>query len=103
MSILLEFSMFPTDVGESKSQYVARSISIIKQSGLPYKMGPMGTVIEGEWDEVMDVVKKCQEAMSADCNRVYTNIKMDYRAGKSGRIQAKIESVKSKLKEDINS
>ncbi|MES0490248.1 MAG: MTH1187 family thiamine-binding protein [Leptospirales bacterium] len=103
MSILLEFSMFPTDVGESKSEYVARSISIIKKSGLPYKMGPMGTVIEGEWDEVMAVVKQCQEAMSSDCNRVYSNIKIDSRKGKSGRLQAKIESVKTKLGEDINS
>ncbi|MDH4201212.1 MAG: MTH1187 family thiamine-binding protein, partial [Spirochaetia bacterium] len=63
MSVLLEFSMFPTDKGESKSEYVARSIQIIQDSKLPYKMGAMGTTIEGEWDEVMAVVKQCFDEM----------------------------------------
>lgn len=102
MSVLLEFSMFPTDKGESKSEYVARSIQIIQDSKLPYKMGAMGTTIEGEWDEVMAVVKQCFDEMSNNCGRIYTGIKIDYRKDKNGRLAAKIESVEKKLGGKIN-
>jgi len=97
MSVLLEFSMFPTDKGESKSEYVARSIEIIKESGLPYKLGAMGTTIEGDWDEVMAVVKRCFDEMGKNSNRVFSSLKIDYRAGKDGRLVSKIESVEKKL------
>ena len=99
MSVVLEFSMFPTDKGESKSKYVARSIEIIKNSGLNYKMGAMGTTIEGEWDEVMAVVKQCFDTMTTDSNRVFTGIKIDYRKDSgTNRISDKIASVENKLK-----
>lgn len=103
MSVLLEFSMFPTDKGESKSKFVSRSIGIIEKSGLPYKTGPMGTVIEGEWDEVMAVVKECFETMSSDCGRVYTAIKADYRNSGENRLKTKIESIEEKLGHKIQS
>ncbi len=99
--ILLEFSMTPLDKGESVSKYVARSIDIIDKSGFPYKMGPMGTCIEGEWDEVFSVVKKCFEVMSQDCNRISIYIKADYRKGKSGRLDSKIKSVEEKLGREV--
>ena len=56
--ILLEFSMMPLDKGESVSKYVARSLEIIDKSGLDYRVNSMGTVVEGEWDEVMNVVRQ---------------------------------------------
>ena len=102
MSVLLEFSLFPTDKEESKSAYVAKSIEIIKNSKIPYKMGPMGTTIEGEWDEVMAVVKSCFEEMSKNSNRIYAGIKIDYRRDKTGRLVSKIESVEKKLGQKIN-
>ena len=95
--VLLEFSMSPFGKGESLSPYVARSLDIIDQSGLPCQLTPMGTIIEGEWAEVMAVVTACFEAMSADCERISTQIKIDYRAGPGGRIKAKVASVESKL------
>ena len=103
MSVLLEFSMFPTDKGESKSQYVARSMEIIQNSGLNYKVGPMGTTIEGEWDEVMSVVKACYMAMEKDCNRVYTGIKIDARKGSGNRLTGKLESLQKKVDKPLNS
>ena len=96
-TILLEFSMSPMTSGESVSKYVARSLEIIDKSGLPYRLNPMGTVIEGEWDEVMGVVKACWERMKADCDRISSIIKVDYRRGKSGRLESKIASVETKL------
>ena len=99
--ILVEFSMTPLTKGESVSKYVARSLDIIDKSGLDYRMNPMGTVIEGEWDEVFAVVKKCLDRMRKDCDRISTSIKVDYRKGKSGRIQTKMESVEKKLRKKL--
>ncbi len=95
--VLLEFSMSPLGQGESVSGFVARSIEIIESSGLDYRMNPMGTVLEGEWDEVMAVVTRCFERMSGDCDRVTASIKVDYRRGRKGRLEGKIESVENRL------
>jgi len=97
MSVLLEFSMTPLDKGESVGRYVARSLEIIAASGLPYRLNPMGTVIEGRWDECLRVVGQCFERMSADCNRVSCSIKIDYRKDKSGRLESKIARIEDLL------
>ncbi|MGN7611739.1 MTH1187 family thiamine-binding protein [Magnetococcales bacterium HHB-1] len=101
MAVLIEFSMTPLDKGESVSTYVARSLDIIDKSGLPYKLGPMGTCVEGEWDEVMAVVKSCYDRMQEDCKRISVQIKADCRKGKSGRLSGKIASVEGKLGREI--
>lgn len=95
--VLMEFSMFPLDKGVSLSPYVARSLDIIDRSGLPYRCHAMGTVLEGEYDEVMAVVKECFEAMAADCDRIECSVKFDYRRDRSGRLEGKIASVEEKL------
>ena len=95
--VLLEFSMFPVGKGESLSKYVARSLEIIDASGLDYRLGPMGTVLEGEWDDVFRVIRECYEAMCVDCPRIECSIKVDAREGASGRLTAKIDSVEQKL------
>ncbi len=95
--VLLEFSMSPLSKGESVSAYVSRSLEIIDKSGVDYRLNPMGTVLEGEWDEVFSVVKACFERMRQDCDRVSTVIKVDYRKGSKGRLSSKIESVEKTL------
>ena len=97
MSVLLEFSMTPLDKGESVGDYVARSLDIVDKSGLDYRLNPMGTVLEGEWDEVMDVVKKCYERMSQDCSRISVSRKIAARRNQSGRLAGKIDSVEKRL------
>ena len=97
MSIIVDFSMYPLDKGESLSPYVARSLKIIRESGLPYEFRAMGTSIEGEWDEVMAVVRRCYEEMRRDCGRISLSLKADYRKGPGGRIQRKVDSVNAKL------
>jgi uncharacterized protein (TIGR00106 family) len=94
---LLEFSITPLGKGESISQYVARSLDIIDRSGLDYRLNPMGTVVEGELDEVLAVLKQCVEAVAADCDRVTCAAKLDYRAGHSGSLKSKVASVEAKL------
>lgn len=96
MSLLIDFSIFPVDKGESVSAYVSKAVKTIKQSGLSFKIGPMGTAIEGEWDEVMALVKGCMDEMAQDSHRVYFTIKGDYRKGASGRIESKIRSVENR-------
>ena len=95
--VLLEFSMFPTSVGESKSAYVSRIIDIIDKSGVTYQLTPMGTILEGEWPEVMAVVTACFEALKADCPRISTQLKVDYRAGSESRMKTKIAAVENHL------
>ncbi len=94
---LLEFSMSPLAKGESVSQYVARSLEIIDASGLDYRLHAMGTIIEGELDELLAVLKKCFEAMAADCDRITCTAKLDYRRGASGRLESKVASVEEKI------
>jgi uncharacterized protein (TIGR00106 family) len=98
MSVIVDFSIFPLDKGESLSPYVARSIRIIQESGLPYEFRAMGTSIEGEdFDQVMAVVRRCFEAMQSDCGRVSLALKADYRRGATGRLKGKVDSVLAKL------
>ena len=97
MSVLVDLAMFPTDKGESVSPYISRIIRIIRDSGLPYRFGPMGTSIEGEWEEVMGLLTRCFEELKKDSNRIYMTMKVDYRKGEGGRIESKMRSVQSKL------
>lgn len=97
MSAIVEFSIFPLDKGESLSPYVARAIKIVKESGLPYRFGPMSTSIEGEWDEAMAVINRCFAELSRDCNRINLSLKVDYRKDSSGRMTSKITAVEDKL------
>jgi uncharacterized protein (TIGR00106 family) len=97
MSVLIDFTIYPMDKGDSLSPYVARALTVIKSSGLDYKLGPMGTSIEGEWEQVMDVVNRCFEELKTDCDRVSMMLRVDYRKDTSGRIKSKVTSVENKM------
>ena len=99
--VLLEFSMSPLGKGESVGKYVARSLDIIAKSGVDYRLNPMGTVLEGEWDDVFRVVRRCYERMKRDCSRISCTIKVDYRKGHSGRLSSKVASVERHLKRKV--
>ncbi len=97
--ILLEFSMSPLGVGA----YVARSLEIVEQSGLDYRLHAMGTILEGEWDDALAVVKRCYEAMLSDCPRISCSIKIDARERASGRLESKVRSVEKRLGRKLKS
>ena len=100
MSVLVEFAMFPTDKGESVSEYVSRIIKMFKESNIPYELTPMGTVFEvDKIEEATEVINRAYKLLEPDCNRVYTTIKMDIRKGKKNRMKQKIESIKKKIGE----
>ena len=91
--VLLEFAMAPAGQGESMSRHVARIVDLIDRSGVSYQLTPMGTILEGDWEEVMGVVTDCFRALQADCHRISMNMKVDYRAGSDSRLRSKIDAV----------
>ena len=99
--MLAEFSVFPIGKGEGLSQYVSQIIKMIDESGLEYRLNPMGTVVEGEWDEIFDLIKQCHQKMGQFSTRVITNISVDDRKGAIGRITGKIESVEKTIGREV--
>jgi uncharacterized protein (TIGR00106 family) len=98
---LAEFSIWPMDKGESVSKYVARALDIVDKSGLPYKLGPLGTCIEGEWHDVMAVIEHCYQALAEDCGRITCAIKIDYRKGRINSLEKKVASVEEQLGREL--
>ncbi|MDH4233178.1 MAG: MTH1187 family thiamine-binding protein [Nitrospirota bacterium] len=95
--MLAEFSIVPVGTGSSVSAQLAEVLRIVDESGLPYKVNPMGTVIEGEWDEVMKLIKKCHKIVMKNSERAITRIVIDDRMGKPNRIEAKVKSIERRL------
>lgn len=95
--MLVEFSIVPIGVGSSIGDQLAEVLRIVDASGLPYKVNPMGTVIEGEWDEVMKLVKKCHGVIMKTGERAITTISIDDRKGKPKRIDAKVKSIERRI------
>ena len=97
MSAMAFVSIAPLGEEESVSKYVARAVRVIKDSGLEWRLTPMGTIIEGENPaSVLRVINEAIEELD-DCNRISVSIKMDYRKDKSDRMAAKVESVMEKI------
>jgi uncharacterized protein (TIGR00106 family) len=99
--MLAFFSMIPLGTGISFSSKVAESIRVIEESGLDYKMTAMGTILEGDWNEISEVIGKCFEAMHKHSERVSCTIKIDDHAGRDGRLTGKIASVEDKLGHEV--
>ena len=98
MNILADLSIFPLDKGQSVSEYVAKAIKVIEKSSVEYQIGPMGTCIEGNLDQVMDIIKECMNVLGEDCNRIYLTLEVDYRKGRTGALKGKVASVQRHLK-----
>lgn len=99
--VLAEFSMFPTDKGESVSQWVSQVIKHIDETGITYRLTPMGTILEGSWDEVMKVITECFKILEPQCNRIYVTLKIDYRKGENSRIESKVQKIETLLQKPI--
>ena len=98
--MLAEFEIVPLGLGgASISGVLAKVAALIDQSGLDYRVGPMGTTVEGEWDRVLDLAKRCHEAMLQAAPRVMTTIRIDDRNDQPapGRITRKVASLEAKV------
>jgi len=96
--VVCEFSIVPLGAGESVSQHVAACMEIVRASGLSHQLTAMGTLIEGDWDAVMEVVRACHAAVRARTRRVLTTVRIDDREAPPGRLQEKIRSVETKVR-----
>ena len=95
--MLVAFSVTPLGVGEGVAEYVADAVRIVRESGLPNQTDAMFTTIEGEWEEVMAVVKQAVEAVAARAPRVSVTLKADIRAGVTGALQGKMDALEHYL------
>src|SRR5580698_7755074 len=95
--MVVAFSVTPLGVGEDVADYVADAVRVVRASGLPNRTDAMFTSIEGEWDEVMAVVKGAVEAVAARAPRVSMTLKADIRPGVTGGLDAKVESLEHHL------
>ncbi len=99
--MLTSLSIFPIDKGESVGKYVAKMVDIIDQSGLPYRVSSMSTVMEGSWDRVFAVIKKCHHSLVKESNRVYMVITIDDRKKAKNRLTGKVDRIEQVLKRKI--
>ncbi|CCH71561.1 MTH1187 family thiamine-binding protein [Nostocoides australiense] len=95
--MIVAFSVAPMTGGDSVSEQVAAAVRVVRESGLPNRTSSMFTEIEGEWDEVMDVVKRATEAAGAGAPRVSLVLKADIRPGHTGELDGKVERVERRL------
>ena len=95
--MLVAFSVAPLGSAESVSDAVADAVRVVRESGLPNHTDSMFTTIEGEWDEVMAVVKRATEAVGAYSGRVSLVLKADIRPGFTGELTAKVRRVEERL------
>ena len=96
-NMLVAFSVSPLGTGETVGAAVAEAVRVVRASGLPNRTDAMFTTIEGEWDEVMAVVKAATEAVAAHAPRVSLVLKADIRPGFTDLLTAKIASVERHL------
>ena len=97
--MLVAFSVAPAVADETGSvaAAVARAIAVVRDSGLPNRTSSMFTEIEGEWDEVMAVVKAACDAVAEVSPRVGLVLKADIRAGYAGQLTAKVDRIEALL------
>lgn len=106
MAVLVAFSVAPSGTGRpdaSVHDAVAAAVQIVRDSGLPNRTTSMFTELEGEWDEVMDVVKRATDAVTAYGSRVSLVLKADIRPGHSGELDGKIERLERAIDEGAGS
>ena len=95
--MIAAFSITPLGAGESVGSIVAECVAIVRASGLPNETNAMFTNVEGEWDEVMDLVRQCVMKIAESAPRVSVVVKIDYRPGKTDQLTGKVESIERHL------
>ena len=95
--MVVNLTVVPIGKDSSLSAKVAEVLKIISDSGISYKLHSMGTILEGEWDEIMRLIKKCHKKILKDSDRVLTTITIDDRKGRTDLIAGKVKSVEEKL------
>jgi uncharacterized protein (TIGR00106 family) len=96
--MIAAFSITPIGAGDSVSAAVAESVRLVRESGLANETNAMFTNVEGEWDQVMGLIKSCVVKVSEVAPRVSVVIKIDHRPGVSGGLTSKVQAVEDRLR-----
>ena len=96
--MIVAFSVTPLGVGEGVGEYVSEAVRVVRASGLPNRTDAMFTSIEGDWDEVMEVVKAAVDAVAAGAPRVSLVLKADIRPGVTDGLDSKVATVERHLR-----
>jgi uncharacterized protein (TIGR00106 family) len=95
--MLVAFSVTPLSLNKAVAEYVADAVRVVRDSGLPNQTDAMFTTVEGDWDEVMGVLKSAVEAVAAKAPRVSLTLKADIRPGVTGALESKVEALERYL------
>ncbi len=96
--MIAAFSITPLGVGTSVSEPVAEAVRLVRASGLPNETNAMFTNVEGDWDEVMDLIKACVMTVAGSAPRVSVVIKIDHRAGVTDGLHTKVDAIEQNLR-----
>jgi uncharacterized protein (TIGR00106 family) len=96
--MLAAFSITPLAVGDSVGAAIAEAVQLVRASGLPNETNAMFTNVEGDWDEVMDLIKTCVAKVAETATRVSVVVKVDYRPGVRGALKTKVDSLEERLR-----
>lgn len=95
--MIAAFSITPLGAGESVGEPVAEAVRLVRESGLAHETNAMFTNVEGEWDEVMGLIRACVDKVAEVAPRVSVVIKIDHRPGVTGALGGKVASLEARL------
>ncbi len=101
--MLAELHFTAVGTGEEQKELIAKTVDIVEKSDLDYQVTSMGTIVEGEWDEIMLLLKKCHDALLKEdgVNRIISNVRIDDRMGESNRLKNGVLEVEYALGRDL--
>ena len=97
--MIAAFSITPLGAGDSVSDPVSEAVRLVRESGLPNETNAMFTNVEGEWDVVMDLVKRCVMKVAEGAPRVSVVVKIDYRPGTVDALHQKVQAIEDRLRQ----
>ena len=98
MRVIVDFTAVPVGTGVSLSAYIAEVERVLQRSGLHHELHANGTIVEGDWEEVMAAIRGCHEALHAmGVPRIHTDIKLGTRSDREQRMADKLPSVQRHL------
>ncbi len=96
--MIAQFTLTPLGTkNDSLSRVLAKAMKLVAESGLDYRVGPMSTVVEGEWYQIMTLINRCRKTLLRTCPRVAIAITIDDRKNAVGRITGKVKSLEKKM------
>jgi len=95
--MIAAFSITPIGIGDSVSEPVAEAVRLVRESGLANETNAMFTNVEGDWDEVLALIKSCVMSVAEVAPRVSVVIKIDHRPGVTGALRSKVDAIDERL------